>query len=121
MKHRYSEEVDVISIIYLLRKLKILMKVVLSNQQQFLLNFDESSNLKSIKFNGEQNDYLANYKKPCVSNREAKPVEIWTVGSIPIVNQILSNPKKGEKTLEPIVLGHYQKPEALSLRMPYAE
>ena len=61
MKHKYAEEVDVISIIYLLRKLKILMKVVLSNQQQFLLNFDESSNLKSIKYNGEQNDYLANY------------------------------------------------------------
>ena len=58
-------------------------------------------------------------KKPCVSNRETKPVEIWTVGSIPIVNQILSNPKKGGKTLEPIVLGHYRKPEALSLRMPY--
>ena len=44
---------------------------------------------------------------------KSKPVEIRTVGSIPIANQILSNPKKGGKTLEPIVLGHYRKPEAI--------
>ena len=46
------------------------------------------------------------YKKHLCFQPGVKPVEIWTIGSIPIVNQILSNPKKSGKTLEPIVLGH---------------
>ena len=47
-----------------------------------------------------------NIRNPMFPTGKLKPVEIWTVGSIPIVNQILSNPKKDGKTLEPIVLGH---------------
>ena len=45
MEKKYADEVDIISIVYLLRKLKVLMRVVLTNQQQFLLNFDPTSNL----------------------------------------------------------------------------
>ena len=45
MKKKFADEVDIISIVYLLRKLKVLMKVVLTNQQQFLLNFEPTSNL----------------------------------------------------------------------------
>ena len=37
------------------------------------------------------------YKKHLCFQPGVKPVEIWTMGSIPIVNQILSNPKKGGK------------------------
>ena len=55
-------------------------------------------------------NYYKNHKKHLCFQPGVKPVEIWTVGSIPIVNQILSNPKKGGKPLEPIVLGHYRKP-----------
>ena len=37
------------------------------------------------------------FKKHLCFQPGGKPVEIWTVGSILIVNQILSNPKKGGK------------------------
>ena len=43
-----------------------------------------------------QNYILINMKHLCFQPG-GKPVEIWTVGSIPIVNQILSIPKKGGK------------------------
>ena len=61
MKKKFKGEVDIISIIHLLRKLKILMKVVLTNQQQFLLNFDPVSNLFADSPVEASEDWLCDY------------------------------------------------------------
>ena len=49
-----------------------------------------------------------------------KPIEFGLWVRFPLLTKF-NNPKKSGKPLEPIVLGHYRKPEALSLRMPYTE
>ena len=61
------------------------------------------------------------YKKHlCFQSGVQKPIEFGLWVRFPLLTKF-NNPKKGGKTLEPSVLGHYRKPEALSLRMPYTE
>ena len=61
MKKKFKSEVDIISIVHLLRKLKMLMKVVLTNQQQFLLNFEPTSNLIADSPVEAPEDWLCDY------------------------------------------------------------
>ena len=58
MVNRYNQEIDIVSFIYLLRKVKILLQFIYTNQQLFFLNYDISSNLSNIKNDMKSSDWI---------------------------------------------------------------